>query len=1290
MHRLRRIALIGGLVFIGVLVVAVLGLRGFLSSSQAKNIAADRISTMIGLPVAVDELSVGGSSSSMKLRILSPEEDPAKPQTEIAKVESATADVSLLDLITGQVSPKTIVLKGVSVTLTLDENGRILTPLPKPGGGNLPAGLPNIRIEDAAVTINQAGRAPFTMAGIRTTATNKDDSYDFSGEVADSHWGTWVAKGTLNLKEKAGSVEFDTADGRLEPELLRTIPFVPPSTWEHVSATGRSAATVRIESRREKMESILYEVTLRPEGRADLTVSDLDATLTQIFGTIRIAGQKIEIEDGRATLADGTVRVAGTLDFASEPSNLEFKVSVQDLDVRKLPPNWSLPPQLTGKLKGHADLTLLVPAEGKVEPRGGGDGTVEGAAIAGLPADIQLHLRSDGKRYRFDTKPAGKRSDAGLRFGGYNGFFLLVAPIPQAPQTSAQSNPTTLDAAITLRDIKVGELLEKLGVNIPYHLAGKVTVQVSASVPVGGVIDRKSYRLRGTITSPNFQFESLEVHDLSADLRYRDGILTLTALQGRIPSANGTGKILGSATAQVEPRGDLSAKLELADVPLEELAKAVPGGLNLRGSVSGNADFRAPIERFNDASTWSGSATLTGKELAIFERSVRDVRTTIRLDSGKLQVANLAVNVEGLKVTGEGSLNLASPYPYSARFQTTPTTITDVRRLVPEVRIPFEVEGKITTQGSVSGEITPFSITAKGNAKVTDLKLGSTSSNDVSFNWNLSPKTLTITEFAAKLFQGIVTGSGEIPLNAKESGKLSLEFKDVDASATTKLVPDFPVPLGGKVSGKVSAETTISDGRRAVSADLDLAAPKLLVRGIPAERLAGKVTVADGFADYSLEGHTLGGTFEVKGTYPARPKEKKKNGDRGHIRLRNLDLARLSIALSAPSLEPLKGQIDANFEYDTDLSNGLGRVTLQGLRWGRDSFGSDLTGSVELHNGVIDVRDFGGRVAGGNLRVRARYDVDDPRRNFYSVTLERALIKDIARLVPDFSTKSDGEVTLSARGNFGAQGGGNATVSISSGTFAGLSMTDLQIPIQWTGGLSTGEIAIRNATGRLANGRVVADVSYHYGLSGRLSGTVKFNDVRLKTLVGGTTNVFGNGRISGRFDLAGNSIRTLDDIGGTLNGTLNQTSVREVPLLQVVTPFLSPTALASPFETGEIKGRLAGGIFRIERLSLANQGAKVFAEGAVSRKGRVDLEVVAVTGQVGPNIRALKLLGLSIPAFGTIPVVVIQEVSDLLSNRSIRLTVTGTVAQPVVRVNTAAFLTESAVRFFIGQYVLPE
>src|SRR5207249_2115338 len=150
-----------------------------------------------------------------------------------------------------------------------------------------------------------------------------------------------------------------------------------------------------------------------------------------------------------------------------------------------------------------------------------------------------------------------------------------------------------------------------------------------------------------------------------------------------------------------------------------------------------------------------------------------------------------------------------------------------------------------------------------------------------------------------------------------------------------------------------------------------------------------------------------------------------------------------------------------------------------------------------------------------------------------------------------------------------------------------------------------------------------------------------------------------------------------------LLATLNQTSVRELPILRQAVPYLNPAGLVKPFEAGDVRATLSRGVFHVQRLALANPTAQLFAEGTVTTSGRVDLGVVAHTGSIGPDVRALRLFGLQLPPFGPLPLTLIRDVTNFLSNRTIRLTITGTVDNPIVRVNAGALLTEEAVRFFL-------
>ena len=262
---------------------------------------------------------------------------------------------------------------------------------------------------------------------------------------------------------------------------------------------------------------------------------------------------------------------------------------------------------------------------------------------------------------------------------------------------------------------------------------------------------------------------------------------------------------------------------------------------------------------------------------------------------------------------------------------------------------------------------------------------------------------------------------------------------------------------------------------------------------------------------------------------------------------------------------------------------------------------------------------------------------------------------------------------------------GTAEVSVARGKLGGLDVSGLRLPVEFdlTGG---GRVGVRNATTTVGEGRADVDLSYDLAAGGRLAGQVRFRDVRVSRL-GGPQALFGSGRLTGRFDVSGETVRSANDITGRLVATVQQASVREIPVLNVVAPFLNPRALARPFDTGDIQGRLRGGVFRLERLALSNDQADVFADGTITLQKRLDLHVVARTGNLGGSVSLLRAFGARIPALGPIPVGLILDVSEFLSNRTVRLNVTGTTDQPVVRVNTSALLAEEAVRFFLGRYL---
>ncbi|MBX9626773.1 MAG: AsmA-like C-terminal region-containing protein [Gemmataceae bacterium] len=1357
-RRVGRYALVGAVVVVGVVVLLRVGAGVYFNSSAGRAAVAGRLGAAIGLPVEVSEVDLGTRSQSIGFRVL----DPALgsgPGAGVLGVDSASADVSLGDLLTGNTLPDEVRLKGVRVTLRLDAAGNVVTTLPKfeQGGGRTK--LPAIVVEDGRLTVRQEGRPEFTLGGLSLRAEPSGDVVKLSGTVTDPGWGNWTVSADIRQTAGTGRLDLSTDGAQLDTARFRSIPYIPPSVWENVQPNGPARASIGLAYGADKV--FRYDVRVEPTGAA-VGVPAAHVTLADVRGIVRVHDGLVEVggvEQGtRATgkLAGGTVTVAARWDYAKEPAVADpVAVTVDRLAVDQLPPQWGLAKVLPGKLtlengvlSGSANLRLLAHADGRLETFGGGDGRITGS-VAGGTVEIDVTLGGDGQKLEFgrgkppakkaaleetpppNPLPATERGDRsrlarsslvppppqgegeGKGVGKEQGrgtrhltvttpeelaaLVTLLAVQPKADQP--RTDQTDLDATITLRDIDIAQFVQQLELKVPYKVAGKVTVQAKLAVPLGEAATRSSYRLSGTLTSSELRLEGLTVRDLTTEVNLKDGKLTLSKLTAAFPQpgdpAAAPGSLSGTATAAIDPAGDVTAALTLDRIPLGAVLGAVPGlGIEVRGVVSGKAQFKAPFERVADPATWDTSATLRSPELVVAGRTAKDVAFTAVAAKGVVTLTEGAVTVEGVPVTAAGTLALTGKYAFDATVKTTGTSVTDLRKLVPEAELPVPVEGVLETDTKLTGTLSPLTFTASGRVRASKLTLGKTAANAVDLRWEVTPERVKLADLNAAVFGGTVAGSAEYPLVPDKGGAFDVAFKGVDAAAAAALAPGFPVRIGGAVSGKVTGTIPPANANegRVGNLELDLTAPRLTVQNIPAERLVGKASVKDGAVDYSLEGRTLGGSFEVKGRYPGARKKEADKDNRGSLRVEGVDLSQLAGALRSEALRPLAGRVDLNFEFLNDLSAGSGRLSVRGVRWGRDEFAPEVRGVLLLRDGQFEVRDLSGTVAGGILRGRARVSTDDPTRNFFSVTIDRADGRRLTAPVPGTANLLTGDVSVTVRGRVGREVRGSGVVTVGRGTVSGVVVNDLRVPFDYAttpGGY--GRLAVRGASTRAGTGRATADLTVEWGAGVRVDGQARFVDVPLAAIAPsiGENSFFGPGRLTGRFDLAGTNVRSAADLTGTLVAALSNATVREVPLLQEALPYLNTLGLARPFRTGDVRGTLRGGVFRVQRLALANPGAQVFAEGTITTAGRLDLNVIAHTGQVGPEARGLRLLALRLPAFGPVPLGLIKDVSDFLSNRTIRLTITGTTASPVVRVNARALLADEAVRFFLTRYVVP-
>ena len=359
------------------------------------------------------------------------------------------------------------------------------------------------------------------------------------------------------------------------------------------------------------------------------------------------------------------------------------------------------------------------------------------------------------------------------------------------------------------------------------------------AVPLTSVTSQAAYEFSGSVTSPALTLEKLTIRDLSAKVKYQNGKLTLTELVGTIdqpgePRAT-PGRFAAPPACAQSPRPG-RGRPHLRPHTARRGAWH-DSGFHHQHDGNGVRKRERPhhIRQAGRSGAWTASAELASKELVAEGRHIKGVSLKVKAAKGVVSLTEAKAAVEGIDVTGEGTLALTGKYAFTATVRTSAADVTDLRKLVPELDLPAPVEGVLDTESHVTGTASPFHFAASGRVTASKLTLGKTLANRVALKWNLTPERVSISDLKADVFGGTVTGSADVPFAANKAGTFSVAFKGMDAAAASAFVPDFPVRIAGKVSGKVGGTITppMPGQSRVGNLDVDLTAPQLSVQGVP-------------------------------------------------------------------------------------------------------------------------------------------------------------------------------------------------------------------------------------------------------------------------------------------------------------------------------------------------------------------------------------------------------------------------------------------------------------------------
>jgi hypothetical protein len=1314
MSRFRRILLVT-LIIVVILLAALQVVRRYWLSGRASQAAAIRLEQAYGARVRVGPVDIGLHGSSVHdLRLY--EEGAPPDAAPWAVIREADADLSLANLLRGEMTPRTLAFRDADVTLRFDKDGHLLTRLPRTKSGA--QALPEIIVADSKLTLRQEGRPEWVLSGIALDVRREGDDLNAQGTIHDPTWGNWTLGAKLNPATTAAMASLKTPHAVVTQAMLSSLPFVPESVWREVHADGETSADITFVSLAHE-RGLRYRIVLQPE-HTTVTVPSISLTAVDARGKVIIDNGLVQLRDVVGQAANGRLYVSGDLDFRGPQSRLAFKARSEGLRVEKLASNWGLPRQVEGRLFGQADLQITIKND-RAQTTGSGEGTIRDARIAGQSAEpIRLKLGADGAGFHFSSLPAPseqraltvltarpaprrpRRSPAAIDlFTDQRGAAAQPERRPAAPPKPPA--PEVLSVHLGMKEADLATLLKGFGIMLPIEIAGRISLEVDAAVPVNSPKDLKDYRLDGTATFSRLNVGGLELVQVQTKLRYRDGVLLLDNLSGRLPRSRpgGTaGAIQGTVRAQIAPRGDLTADLSLRDVAINRpLGLVVASAFLVRGAVSGSVTATVPVDRAGDASAWHASGGVKAASFQIYTFAVRDVTASLNLERGILTVARVRGNLEGAPVAASCQVRVANTFAYEATVSVGPGESR--RFLAAWPRSPIRVEGQAQAEGSLKGTLRPFAFSGSGNARGSNLKTQDLRWDDVQLSWALERDRIVIPIASGHLYGGSASGDATVPLRQTGAGQANLHFQNVDVG---KLVVDahlLPFPIGGRANANVRMSLPAAGprGQRIVTARARLRAPRLGVRGLSAEGMAGSVDYGTQRLEYHLAGRTLGGSLQLDGQMPRQSGSDSKSAPAGEgkFTLRGALLSRLapSLGVGAP-LDALRGRVGITVDYRFDAEGrlaGKGSVQVARLRWNGTELAPYVRAEIELSGTELRVQRLTSPFGGGSIRGRLGMRLEGTRSGEFVLNLRNVEVSGLLAPWPELASRAEGMIDGTIRGHLDGEWSGTGTLLFPKGKVQDSDIADLRLPLSfsWTPG-SHGQVELRDCTGQVAGGHLTATARYAWGGESRLDAQGQFSRVDLQSLLRQTSAAahVPNGRISGRFQLDGGSIQSVNDLTGSIDATLGQTQAFQLPVFQQVLRFLTPTISPNmSFQTGRLRARLARGIVRMQELSLEGDFVRLFSDGSVRLNGALALDVVASVGRIGPSPLALRALGPTPPVVGSMPAALLLQLSNYLSSRVVRLHVGGAISNPSVQLQPGLILTEEAIIFFLNRANVP-
>ncbi len=889
--------------------------------------------------------------------------------------------------------------------------------------------------------------------------------------------------------------------------------------------------------------------------------------------------------------------------------------------------------------------------------------------------------------------------------------------------------PKSITTQIELEDVDIHQLLVKAqyftGVPLPLPISGKFSLKADATIPLGALKNIKAYSFHGDLTLNAASIAKTDFGRLMARVDLADGVLELKKLRGLLvdrpdggpdnPPAASTvdipiqgplppGGFRCDLRAEVEPLGRLTGKLEGVQLPLGEIvAPVLPRPTPVGGLVSLQLDAATSLRDVTEPKAWTVSGHAESSHLTYTNAALDSVNFDFGLKDAHLSIPRIEARLDKHPLNGKLELGIAEPYPFTGALDVVGWDLSKLGGLIPGIPHPSPASGILTVHAEAKGTAQPRKLETDGRGQVVNLQVGTVPLATVPFYWKTENDVIKISGVEARPFGGHVVAEAQVPILPGKPIEGSASIKSVDMSKLSVAIPGRDFKMSGKADGQ--AIFRIPSDWRLLEAKARLASPELTLQKFAVEQINALLHAQNGVVNYELTADTLGGKVKFFGEVPLETPPgatKTSPAATGELRFVGFTLDHVWKALGTTGTVGHlsgRGALDVNLRDEiAGKDKGLsarGVIEFRDLNWGSKLPLGQLRATLDKSPAAWRIDPVSGNILGGTASGSAwgTTPASEPATAGFRFRVDRAALRQMAARWPDISRNITGLATIRLAGGLDKTFSATGDIQLTDARLAGFPISDLRLPLEfgYAPEMGVGALHIRQGSVRVAGGQFRGEASFRVGRDRSFQTQISLNNVDLQTLtrLSSDSSRGTSGQINGRITLTGPDPAVTQRLRGKVDLDLDDASLVSVPVFREIDRFLG-AARGGLFEDGDLSGTIANRQLIVESFTLQGRLVQLHATGTVDFDTQMNLEVLVNTNQIIPET-GQALVGL-IPGLrdlrGRRDQATLQ-VANYLSNRLLKLRVTGPLKNPSVVLDSSIPVANAAVGFFSGVLKLP-